>query len=60
MAKPRLATSILYLNDNFIGGETSFPKLDLNNGPSKGMLLFLKTALMRQTSNPFMLHSQIK
>lgn len=57
----RLATSIIYLNDNFIGGETSFPKLDLNIRPSKGMLLFFKNCINETNQlNPFMLHSSNK
>jgi TPR repeat protein len=36
----RLATALLYLNDDLQGGETVFPKLDLSIRPVQGSLLF--------------------
>lgn len=33
---PRLATLIIYLNDDFQGGETFFPNIDYNVAPKKG------------------------
>jgi prolyl 4-hydroxylase len=36
----RIATCILYLNDNFSGGETEFPKTGITVVPKTGKLLF--------------------
>ena len=36
---PRLATYLLYLNDDFDGGETYFPMLDLSIAPKSGSCL---------------------
>lgn len=36
----RVATLILYLNDNFEGGQTRFPKIDTNVEPKTGKLLY--------------------
>ncbi len=36
----RIATAILYLNEDFTGGETLFPELGLKIIPEKGSLLF--------------------
>ncbi len=38
----RLFTAIFYLNDNFVGGETYFPKLDIAVLPKKGRMLIWK------------------
>jgi hypothetical protein len=38
----RIATMIVYLNDNFVGGETYFPKLDLSYVPKKGSAIFFE------------------
>lgn len=36
----RVATVIIYLNDDFIGGSTSFPNLNLSIRPQQGKLLY--------------------
>ena len=38
----RVGTGILYLNDDYVGGETYFPKLDVDIKPKKGSLLYFK------------------
>ena len=38
----RVGTGIFYLNDDFIGGTTNFPKLGVNITPKKGSLLYFK------------------
>ena len=42
---PRFFTGILYLNDNFSGGETVFPKLSLKIKPKSGRLLLWSNTL---------------
>ena len=43
--KDRAHTFIVYLNDVEEGGETRFPKLDLNVKPKKGSAVYFKTLL---------------
>jgi prolyl 4-hydroxylase len=43
--KDRAHTFIVYLNDVEEGGETRFPKLDLNYKPKKGSAIYFKTLL---------------
>ena len=38
----RLASSLLYLNEDYIGGKLSFPKLDISIKPKKNSLVFFK------------------
>jgi prolyl 4-hydroxylase len=38
----RIATAILYLNDDFSGGETKFPELGRTISPEKGSLLYFE------------------
>ncbi len=38
----RFFTAIFYLNDNFVGGETYFPKIDIAILPKKGRMLIWK------------------
>jgi prolyl 4-hydroxylase len=38
----RVATAIAYLNNDFVGGETFFPKLNIKFKPKKGSVLFFK------------------
>jgi prolyl 4-hydroxylase len=38
----RVGTGILYLNDDYDGGTTYFPKLDVDIKPKKGSLLYFK------------------
>jgi prolyl 4-hydroxylase len=40
--RDRIATALLYLNDDFEGGYTTFPKLDIQFKPQKGMILFFE------------------
>ena len=55
--RQRLFTSIIYLNDNFKGGHTTFPKLNIDVKPEKGaMLLFSNCINSTNFLNPFMLH----
>ena len=39
---PRLITVLLYLNDNFTGGETIFPKINKTIKPKKGKAIIFK------------------
>jgi len=38
----RVATMIVYLNDDFTGGSTNFPELNINVSPKKGSALFFR------------------
>lgn len=38
----RVGTGIFYLNDEFVGGETEFPKLGVTIKPKKGSFLYFK------------------
>jgi prolyl 4-hydroxylase len=38
--RDRIATAILYINDNFEGGRTVFPLLDIKVTPKKGQILY--------------------
>ena len=38
----RVGTGIFYLNDNFVGGETYFPKHNVNIVPKKGSFLYFQ------------------
>ena len=54
----RLFTNIIYLNENFTGGETVFPKLNLSIKPKIGMLLSFQNCFNGTNFlNPFMQHS---
>ena len=39
---PRIATAITYLNEDFEGGETSFPLLNITIKPEKGSVLYFE------------------
>jgi len=54
----RIFTNIIYLNENFIGGETEFTKLNLRVKPKTGMLLSFQNCLTNTNYlHPFMEHS---
>jgi len=42
VSQDRIATALLYINDDFEGGETYFPVFDISVKPAKGMLLFFE------------------
>lgn len=55
--KQRLYTFILYLNNDFSGGETFFNKLNLEVKPETGMLLCFSNCISEtKYLNPFMEH----
>jgi prolyl 4-hydroxylase len=47
----RIATAILYLNDNFTGGETKFPKLEISITPRLGALLYFTYPINNPNNN---------
>ena len=53
----RIYTFFIYLNDDFTGGETEFPKLNRKIKPKKGKAVFWKNLLDDGTPNEFTLHS---
>jgi prolyl 4-hydroxylase len=52
----RLKTALMYLNDDFEGGETFFPKFGLKISPVKGKLLSWDNVVNGKT-NPFSSHA---
>jgi prolyl 4-hydroxylase len=53
----RIMTNIIYLNDNFDGGETFFPMLNINVKPEIGKMLTFENCIpTSQYLNPFSLH----
>lgn len=54
--KQRFATMVLYLNDDYQGGETYFPLLDKIIYPKKGTLLFFYNVLPNMKTRPTSLH----
>jgi prolyl 4-hydroxylase len=38
--RDRVATAIIYCNDNYLGGNTSFPELNISVVPKKGQMLY--------------------
>tara|TARA_A100001388_G_scaffold159362_1_gene118847 strand:- start:5173 stop:5763 length:591 start_codon:yes stop_codon:yes gene_type:complete len=55
--KQRVITNIIYLNDEFSGGETYFPQLDLSIKPEAGMMISFENCIAETTYlNPFSLH----
>lgn len=54
----RLFTAICYLNDGFLGGETSFPKAGVSIAPRKGrLLIFANTPAGSNEQSPASLHT---
>ena len=55
--KQRVITNIIYLNDEFVGGETCFPQLDISIKPEAGMMISFENCIAETTYlNPFSLH----
>ena len=55
--KQRVITNIIYLNDEFTGGETYFPELDISIKPEAGMMISFENCMAETTYlNPFSLH----
>ena len=53
----RIITNIIYLNDNFEGGETYFPMLNIDVKPEIGKVLTFENCIPNsQYLNPFSLH----
>ncbi len=46
----RVGTGILYLNDDYEGGSTYFPKLDIDVKPKKGSMLYFKQCYDESTN----------
>jgi prolyl 4-hydroxylase len=46
----RVGTGIFYLNDDFVGGDTYFPKLDINIVPKKGSFLYFQQSYDEETN----------
>ena len=52
----RTGTGILYLNDDFEGGETDFPKLNVTIKPKKGSLLYFNQGYDDEETNWSTIH----
>lgn len=46
----RVGTGIFYLNDDFVGGETKFPKLDISITPKAGSFLYFRQCYDEETN----------
>ena len=56
----RLFTFIIYLNDDFLGGHTAFPLLDISIEPKKGSLLAFQNCFEgTEYAHPKSLHTSI-
>jgi hypothetical protein len=53
----RIATFLIYLNDDFEGGETVFPKAGLSVRPAKGDALFFANVDEAGAPDPRSLHA---
>jgi prolyl 4-hydroxylase len=53
----RIATFLIYLNDGYEGGETSFPKIGLNYRAQEGDALFFANVTQDGTPDPATLHA---
>ena len=53
----RVATAIMYLNDGYEGGNTSFPNLNLSFPPKKGSLLYFEYDYPDHKTNALTLHA---
>ena len=47
MSGQRIFTAIFYLNDDFVGGETVFPLLNITVTPKKGKMLLFRNVLRK-------------
>jgi prolyl 4-hydroxylase len=56
-ANQRQWTALIYLNDDFEGGETAFPKLGLTVRGSKGDCLLFRVVFENAQSDPRLLHA---
>jgi len=55
---PRVYTGLLYLNDNFTGGETEFPRLGIKVKPKAGRLVIWQNIASGSTTpHPLSLHA---
>ncbi len=53
----RVLTNIIYLNENFLGGETIFPKLNISIKADTGMMLSFENCIEDTNFlNPFSIH----
>lgn len=57
ISNDRVASMIVYLNDDFEGGETSFPSLDLKVPPKKGSVLYFRYDYTLPQVNELTLHA---
>jgi len=46
----RVGSGVFYLNDNFVGGETNFPKLGVSVTPKAGSFLYFKQCYDEETN----------
>ena len=53
----RIATFLIYLNDDYEGGETSFPKIGLNFHANAGDALFFANVTREGTPDLMTLHA---
>ncbi|MFA5990090.1 MAG: 2OG-Fe(II) oxygenase [Sphingomonas sp.] len=53
----RIKTAIIYLNDNFIGGATNFPKLGISVKPSRGDMITFDNFMPNGMPDPMMVHA---
>jgi len=53
----RIATFLIYLNDGYAGGETSFPKIGLNYRAQEGDALFFANVTPDGAPDPMTLHA---
>ena len=57
----RTTTYIVYLNDGFIGGETYFPKIDMEVLPKAGKVLMIRNCFENsEHTHPYSLHQSKK
>ena len=56
-SEDRTHTLLLYLNDDFEGGETYFPQLNFKAKPQKGRVLYFKDRDEEQNIIPYSLHA---
>ena len=56
----RIFTNIIYLNDDFEGGNTYFPKLDISIEAETGMMLSFENCINKTNFiNPFSIHESV-
>lgn len=59
LANQRVMTMLVYLNDDFEGGETDFPELGITIRPKQGEGLLFRNVDARGTPDPTLLHAGV-